>query len=65
AVLPAPEREVAIVYSSRAGRWSRGAQDAVTAYASAATVVGTGDAFHNVHMVHPEIVADSSTATAR
>lgn len=65
AVLPAPECEIAVVHSSRAGRWSREAQDAVTAYASAATVVGTGDAFHNVHMVHPEVVVDSSAATAR
>lgn len=56
AVLPAPECEVAVVASERAGRWSRGAQDAVTAYASAASVVTTADAFHNVHMVHPDVV---------
>jgi pimeloyl-ACP methyl ester carboxylesterase len=53
AVLPAPECEVVVVHSSRAGRWSA---DAVTAYASAATVVGTGDRFHNVHMTHPGLI---------
>jgi pimeloyl-ACP methyl ester carboxylesterase len=58
AVLSAPECEVAIVHSSRAGRMSGVAMGAVTAYASAATVVGAGDRFHNVHMVRPLLVAN-------
>jgi pimeloyl-ACP methyl ester carboxylesterase len=56
AVLPAPECEVAIVHSTRAGRMSAATMDAVTAYASAVSVVGTGDSFHNVHMVHPNLI---------